>query len=74
MSRSARSLLVAAAVAAVVPAFAAKTHAVAAQAVHFPSADGQTELVGYLFAPAGPGCRRPAGCTTAAERIPPAAP
>ena len=27
----------------------------AAQAVHFPSADGRTELVGYLFAPAGAG-------------------
>jgi carboxymethylenebutenolidase len=27
----------------------------APQAVHFPSADGRTELVGYLFAPAGTG-------------------
>ena len=27
----------------------------AAQAVHFPSADGRTELVGYLFEPAGAG-------------------
>jgi len=26
-----------------------------AQTVHFPSGDGRTELVGYLFAPSGPG-------------------
>ena len=26
-----------------------------AQATHFPSADGQTELVGYVFEPSGPG-------------------
>lgn len=56
MSRLARSILLAACLAAAAaPAFAAKSHAAAAQAVHFPSADGHTELVGYLFTPAGPG-------------------
>ena len=34
---------------------AATPHAPAAQAVHFPSADGRTELVGYVFEPAGTG-------------------
>ncbi len=50
-----RSIVLAACLAFAAPAFAAKSHASAAQAVHFPSADGHTELVGYLFTPAGPG-------------------
>ena len=54
-----RSILLAACLALAAPAFAAKSHAATAETVHFPSADGHTELVGYLFTPAGPG-RHPA--------------
>lgn len=36
-------------------ALAASAAVAAPRAEHFPSADGHTELVGYLFAPDGPG-------------------
>ena len=51
----ARPLLLAAALATTATSMAAKSHAADAQPVHFPSADGRTELVGYLFTPTGPG-------------------
>lgn len=60
MPRSVRSitaaLLLGFTVCSALPATArSSAAAVAAQTVHFPSADGRTELVGYLFAPAAAG-------------------
>uniref|UniRef100_UPI000D34E98D dienelactone hydrolase family protein n=1 Tax=unclassified Variovorax TaxID=663243 RepID=UPI000D34E98D len=66
--------------------WAGAVHAAGPQTVYFPSADGQTELVGYLFSPPG-GAARPAvvmlhgragpyssnvnaGCTTVARGYP----
>jgi len=56
MPRLAVLALAAMVVPAVAPAATHPKHADAlARTVHFPSADGHTELVGYLFTPAGPG-------------------